>query len=75
MKEGNVIVELTFDFALQVMVLCKFLTDRKEFVISRQLLKSATSIGANVEESIAAQSRNDFISKMCIASKESREAR
>ena len=49
--------------------LCK----QKEFVLSKQLLRSGTSIGANVEEVTAAQSRKDFISKMAIASKEARE--
>ena len=51
------------------------LISEKEFIISKQLLRSATSIGANVEESIAAQSRKDFISKMSIASKEARESK
>lgn len=47
--------------------------DKKEYVISKQLLRCGTSVGANVEEAIAAQSRNDFISKMSIALKERRE--
>ena len=51
------------------------LLDKKEFILSKQLLRSGTSIGANVEEAIAAQSRKDFISKMSIASKEAREKR
>ncbi|MEO6490803.1 MAG: four helix bundle protein [Ferruginibacter sp.] len=53
----------------------KKLIDNKEFILSKQLLRCATSIGANVEEGTAAQSRKDFISKMCIASRESREAK
>ena len=48
---------------------------QKEYVISKQLLKSGTSIGANVNEAQAAQSKKDFISKMSIASKEARETR
>ena len=47
--------------------------EKKEYVLSKQLLKSGTSIGANVEEAQAAQSKKDFISKMSIASKEARE--
>ncbi len=51
------------------------LIENREYVLSKQLLRSGTSIGANVEEAIAAQSRKDFISKMAIASKEARETR
>ena len=63
----------TFDFALMIVDVYKFLLGKKEFVLSKQLLRAGTSIGANVTESQAAQSRNDFISKMSIASKEARE--
>ena len=65
--------ERTFDFALMVVDVYKFLLGKKEFVLSKQLLRAGTSIGANVSEAQAAQSRNDFISKMSIASKEARE--
>lgn len=75
MKEENKILDLSFDFSLQIISLYKILIEQKEFVISRQLLKSATSIGANVEEANAAQSKKDFISKMSVASKEAREAK
>ena len=51
------------------------LKKENEFIISKQILRSATSIGANVEEAIAAQSRKDFIHKMAIASKEARETK
>ncbi|PIZ00702.1 four helix bundle protein, partial [bacterium (Candidatus Gribaldobacteria) CG_4_10_14_0_8_um_filter_33_9] len=51
------------------------LIDSKEFVISKQLLRSATSIGANIEEAIAGQSKKDFLHKMAIALKEARETR
>ena len=67
--------ERTFDFALQTIYLYRFLTAKNEFVLSKQLLRSGTSIGANVEEAQAAQSRKDFISKMSIASKEARESK
>ena len=75
MKTENKILELSFDFALQTIGLYKILVEKREFVLSRQLLKSGTSIGANIEEAGAAQSRKDFISKMSIASKEARETR
>jgi four helix bundle protein len=71
----SIIKEKSFEFALSTIDLYRDLVKEKEFVISRQLLKSATSIGANVEEALAAQSRRDFISKMSIASKEARETR
>ena len=67
--------ERTFEFALLVIELYKYLINSKEYVMSKQLLKSGTSIGANVEEAQAAQSRKDFISKMSISSKEARETK
>ena len=74
MKE-NIIATKTFDFALSVVNLFVQLKKENEFIISKQILRSATSIGANVEEAIAAQSRKDFIHKMSIASKEARETK
>ncbi|SFF91691.1 MULTISPECIES: four helix bundle protein [Salegentibacter] len=75
MKSENIIVDKTFKFSLDIISLFKKLQEEREFIISRQLLKSATSIGANVEEANAAQSKRDFISKMSIASKEARETK
>ncbi|MGO2103573.1 MAG: four helix bundle protein [Psychroflexus halocasei] len=72
-KKDNLIVIKTFEFALKVIELYKQLLSENEYIISKQLLKSGTSIGANIEEAIAAQSRKDFVSKMSIASKEARE--
>ena len=72
MKTENLIVTMTFDFSLQIIELYKQLAEKKEFIISKQLLRSATSIGANVEEATAGQSKKDFVSKMAIASKEAR---
>ena len=69
----NIIKEKSFEFALEIIKLYILLIDRKEFVISKQLLRSGTSIGANVVEADAAQSRKDFLSKMSIASKEACE--
>lgn len=65
--------ERSFEFALEIVALYKFLTDRKEYVLAKQVLRSGTSIGANVQEAQAAQSRPDFLAKMSIASKEARE--
>ncbi len=69
----NPIREKSYEFALSTIKLYKYLQEQREFVISKQLLRSGTSIGANVEEAIAAESRRDFIHKMALASKEARE--
>ena len=71
----NIIATKTFDFALSIINLFVQLKKENEFIISKQILRSATSIGTNVEEAIAAQSRKDFIHKMSIASKEARETK
>ena len=71
----NVILEKSFRFALETKQFCRRLRVIQEYDLARQLFKSGTSIGANVEEAQAAQSRPDFLSKMSIASKEARESR
>lgn len=71
--EDNAVKTKSFSFALSVIKLYQELVEQREFVISKQLLRSGTSIGANVEEALAGQSRRDFLSKMSIASKEARE--
>ena len=73
MKKENAIQEKSFQFALKIIGLYKILQTQKEFIISKQLLHSATSIGANVQESSATYSRKDFIHKLSISSKEARE--
>lgn len=73
--KDNIIANKTFDFSLSIIRLYTALKNQNEFIISKQLLRSATSIGANVQEAIAAQSRKDFINKMAIASKEARESK
>lgn len=75
MKTENKIRDLSFEFSLKIISLYKLLVQQNEYVISKQLLKSATSIGANVEEADAAQTKRDFIMKMSIASKEARETK
>ena len=72
-EKRNEILDLSFNFALDIIELTRYLKMNKEFVISNQLLKSGTSIGANVSEAQAVQSAKDFIAKMSIASKEARE--
>ena len=69
----NVIVEKSFRFALQVIQYCELLEENKKFVISHQLLRSGTSIGANVRESQNAESKPDFIHKIKLAAKEADE--
>jgi four helix bundle protein len=74
MKQHNIIQEKSFAFALSIVNACRMLSgEKKEFVLSKQLLKCGTSIGANVEEAIGAQSKADFIAKLSIAYKEARE--
>ena len=66
----------SYAFALHTTLLCKTLaSDRKEYILSKQLLKSGTSVGANVEEAQQAESRKDFISKLKISAKEASESR
>jgi four helix bundle protein len=71
----SIIAGRAFYFAVRVLSLYAELKKQKEYVISNQLLRSATSIGANVEEASAACSRRDFAIKMSIASKEARETK
>ncbi len=71
--EKTRIVVLTYRFSLNIIHLYQELVKQKEFVLSKQLLRSATSIGANVFEASAAISKKDFAHKMSIASKEARE--
>ncbi len=72
----NILQEKSYSFALRIIKLYRFLTEEKqEFVLSKQILRSGTSIGANVEESIGGVSERDFIQKLWIAYKEARETR
>ena len=74
MKENNLIVDKSKAFAVRIIKLYKYLCDeKKEFVLSKQILKSGTSIGANVKEASKGQSKADFIAKMSIALKEASE--
>lgn len=74
MAKQNAVLDKSFQFSIRVVKLYKYLVnEHKEFVLSKQLLRSGTSIGANVNEAQAAQSKADFVAKMSIASKEARE--
>lgn len=66
MEKKNVIKDKSFAFAIDIVNLYKTLSEKKEFVLSRQVLRSGTSIGANVRESEHAQSKADFIHKLSI---------
>jgi len=72
----NVIAEKSFSFAVRVVRLYKYLCDRKkEYILSKQLLRSGTSIGANVSEALQGQSKRDFLMRMNIALKETSETK
>ena len=74
MKSSNVIQEKSYEFAIRIVHLYKKLIEEKhEYVLSKQVLRSGTSVGANVEEAIGAQTKKDFIAKLAIAYKEARE--
>jgi four helix bundle protein len=70
---NNPVLRLSFDFSLTIIVYCEVLNEKKHFIISNQLLKSGTSIGANCMEAQNAESKADFIHKMKIAAKEAEE--
>jgi four helix bundle protein len=74
MAKYNVLQEKSFAFAIRIVNLYKYLCEEKnEFVLSKQVLRSGTSIGANIEEAIGGQSDKDFLSKLSISYKEARE--
>lgn len=74
LKENNIIVDKSKAFAVRIINLYKYLCEnKKEYTLSKQLLRSGTSIGANVKEAVRAQSKADFVAKMSIALKEASE--
>jgi four helix bundle protein len=73
MKTNNVMQEKAFHFSLRIIKLSKFLISRNENEISSQILRSGTSIGANIEEAIGGLTKKEFLHKLTIAYKESRE--
>ena len=76
MADENPVLQKSFAFAVRTVNLYKYLTtEKKEFVLSKQLLKSGTSVGANIEEAIGGYSKKDFRAKMSISYKEIRESK
>ena len=73
MKSGNIVYEKSFDFAVEILQFSKKLRGLNEYEIASQILRSGTSVGANIAEAKYAQSSKDFISKMAIARKEANE--
>ncbi|MEM0541306.1 four helix bundle protein [Flavobacterium sp. j3] len=72
--KDNIIQDKSFQFAVRIINLYKYLiNNKKEFILSKQLLRSGTSIGANIEESIGGYSAKDFLAKLSISYKEARE--
>lgn len=72
-KTGNEIVDVSFQFALSIIEYTDILESKRKFVLSNQLLKSGTSIGANIKEAQSAESKADFIHKLKISAKEAEE--
>jgi four helix bundle protein len=74
MKSENAVQQKSYAFALRIVKAYRYLAEeKKEFVLSKQLLRSGTSVGANVEEAIGGQTKKDFFAKLNIAYKEARE--
>jgi four helix bundle protein len=75
MNKENIILTKSFDFALQIIELYKQMKTQNEYILSKQVLRSGRSIGANIEEATAGLSKRDFTHKKSIASKEARETK
>jgi four helix bundle protein len=74
MKEDNVVQVKSYAFAIRIVKVYQFLCEeKKEYTLSKQLLRCGTSVGANIEEAIGGQSEKDFFAKLTIAYKEARE--
>ena len=75
MKKDNILQDKSYNFALRIIKTYQYLCSKKnEYVLSKQLLRSGTSIGANIEEAIGGQSEKDFFAKISVSYKEAREA-
>ena len=73
MEKGSTVKEKSYYFAIRIVKLCMWLKEERHFELSSQVLRSGTSIGANIEEASASHSKKEFVHKMAIASKEARE--
>jgi len=72
---NNPIEQNSFEFSLRIIEVYKSMTNQREYVLSKQLLRSGTSVGANIQEAQAAYSKKDFANKMSISSTEARETK
>jgi four helix bundle protein len=75
MPPENIILNKSIDFSIEIISYCEILEEKRKYVIANQLLKSGTSIGANIHEAQNAESKADFIHKMKIAAKEIEETK
>ncbi|MGC4129977.1 MAG: four helix bundle protein [Bergeyella sp.] len=75
MKKENIVLNKSLDFALCIIEFCELLEEKKKYVVANQLLRSGTSIGANIHEAQNPNSNNDFINKIKIAAKEAEETK
>lgn len=73
MAKRNEVLELSFAFSLAIIEYCELLEEKRKYIIARQLLRSATSIGANIREAQNVHGRKDFLARMIIAAKEAHE--
>ena len=71
--KSNPVREKSFEFALEIIKVCRELRACHEYEIAKQLIRSGTAVGALVEEAVGAESRKDFLHKMSVAHKEARE--
>lgn len=70
---NNIIISKSFNLALEIISIYKYLISKREYVLSKQILRSGTSVGANIKEAVKGYSKNDFLYKMNIALKEANE--
>jgi len=73
MMKENIILDKTYNFSIRIVRLYKFLSEKNEYILSKQILRCGTSIGANTEEAIGGISKKDFVAKLFVAYKEARE--
>src|SRR6187399_1440491 len=73
MNSDNIIVNKSYLFALEIIELYKFLVEKKEYVLSKQILRSGTSVGANIHEALTTETKKDFIYKLGVSKKENKE--
>ena len=73
MMKENIILDKTYNFSIRIVRLYKFLSEKNEYILSKQILRCGTSIGANTEEAIGGISEKDFVAKLFVAYKEARE--